>query len=38
MFATYENIDDRIEIALYWLITAEIAFCGLRVWLKQQSI
>lgn len=26
MFATYENIDDRIEIVLCWQITAEISF------------
>lgn len=38
MFATYENIDDRIEIELCRQITAEIPFYGLRAWLKQQSI
>lgn len=26
MFATYANIDERIEIALCWQVTAEIAF------------
>lgn len=26
VFATYENIDDRIEIVLCWQITAEISF------------